>query len=223
MEININSEWDELLRNTYKTESFLKLMRFVENEYKEKSSATFPEQSLIFNALKSCPMDSIKVVVLGQDPYPTYGHANGLSFSVNDNVSPLPKSLKNIFKELASDLSAPERTNGNLEDWASQGVLLLNNVLTVSEGMAGSHFDLGWEEFTSEIISIINDQLDGVVFILWGVKAQKKGASVNHEKHLVIKSPHPSPLSSYRGFFGSRPFSKVNNYLIKKSKIPIVW
>lgn len=223
MEININSEWNELLSDTFRTKSFLKLMRFVENEYKASSATTFPEQHLIFKALKSCPLNSIKVVVLGQDPYPTKGHANGLSFSVNDNVSPLPKSLKNIFKELASDLSLLERTKGNLEDWANQGVLLLNNVLTVSEGDAGSHFKKGWEEFTSEVISIINEKLDGVVFILWGAKAQKKGANVSLEKHLVIKSPHPSPLSSYRGFFGSKPFSRTNNYLIQKSKTPIVW
>ena len=223
MEININSDWSDLLSKVYKKEYFLDLMKFLDVEYSKNAATTFPDRKLLFNALNSCPLIDVKVVVLGQDPYPTKGHANGLCFSVNGNVSPLPKSLKNIFKELSSDLSLAERTNGNLEDWASQGVLLLNNVLTVHEGEAGSHFNKGWEKLTSDIIEIINEKLDGVVFILWGAKAQKKGADLNTQRHLVIKSPHPSPLSSYRGFFGSKPFSKTNEFLLSRGKQPIIW
>tara|TARA_B110000285_G_scaffold217553_1_gene266036 strand:+ start:6827 stop:7498 length:672 start_codon:yes stop_codon:yes gene_type:complete len=223
MEININSDWSELLSEVYKKEYFLNLMKFLDVEYSKNGSTTFPDRKLLFNALNSCPLSDVKVVILGQDPYPTKDHANGLCFSVNGNVSPLPKSLKNIFKELSSDLSLPERTNGNLEDWASQGVLLLNNVLTVHEGEAGSHFDKGWEELTSDIIDIINKKMDGVVFILWGAKAQKKGVNIDIQRHFIIKSPHPSPLSSYRGFFGSKPFSRTNEFLQAVGEQPIIW
>ena len=143
MEIDINSDWSNLLAKTYKKKYFLNLLKFLEVEYSKNRLTTFPDQKLLFNALNSCSLNDVKVVILGQDPYPTRGHANGLSFSVNENVSPLPKSLKNIFKELSSDLLMPERTNGNLEDWANQGVLLLNNVMSVREGEAGSHFNNG--------------------------------------------------------------------------------
>lgn len=223
MEFIINPEWDNLLSEWYKTDSFKKMMSFVNMEYKIHPNSTFPEKSLIFKSLSCSSIADIKVVIIGQDPYPTKGHANGLSFSVNSDVSPLPKSLKNIFKELSSDLLKEERKNGNLNDWARQGVLLLNNVLTVHEGEAGSHFNQGWEEFTSEIIQILNKEHDELVFILWGAKAQKKCDKLSEKKHLIIKSPHPSPLSSYRGFFGSKPFSKVNSYLISKGKEPINW
>ncbi|MCO4814944.1 MAG: uracil-DNA glycosylase [Flavobacteriales bacterium] len=223
MEIDINSDWSNLLAKTYKKKYFLNLLKFLEVEYSKNRLTTFPDQKLLFNALNSCSLNDVKVVILGQDPYPTRGHANGLSFSVNENVSPLPKSLKNIFKELSSDLLMPERTNGNLEDWANQGVLLLNNVMSVREGEAGSHFNNGWEEFTSDVIEIINEQLDGVVFILWGTKAQIKAVGVNLDKHLIIKSSHPSPLSSYRGFFGSKPFSRTNDFLKSVGKQPIIW
>ena len=223
MEIDINSDWSNLLAKTYKKKYFLNLLKFLEVEYSKNKHITFPDRKLLFNALNSCSLNDVKVVILGQDPYPTRGHANGLSFSVNENVSPLPKSLKNIFKELSSDLLMPERTNGNLEDWANQGVLLLNNVMSVREGEAGSHFNNGWEEFTSDVIEIINEQLDGVVFILWGTKAQIKAVGVNLDKHLIIKSSHPSPLSSYRGFFGSKPFSRTNDFLKSVGKQPIIW
>jgi len=223
MEIKINSDWYSLLSEVFEKEAFIGLMKFVEAEYLINPIETFPEKDLIFRALNSCRLEDVKVVILGQDPYPTKGHANGLSFSVNNNVLPLPKSLKNIFKELASDLEVPERTIGNLEDWASQGVLLLNNVLTVHEGDAGSHSNNGWEQFTNEVVNVINQKMDNVVFILWGAKAQKKGISLNDKRHLVIKSPHPSPLSSYRGFFGSKPFSQANNYLKENNKKPIIW
>ena len=223
MEIKINSDWVELLSEVFKKKYFLNLMDFLEIEYFKNELTTFPDDKLLFNALNSCPLGDVKVVILGQDPYPTKGHANGLCFSVNGNVSPLPKSLKNIFKELSSDLSVPERTDGDLKDWAGQGVLLLNNVLSVHEGDAGSHFNKGWEELTSDIIDIINDKLDGVVFILWGAKAQKKGVNIDTQKHLIIKSPHPSPLSSYRGFFDSKPFSRANEFLEKVGKQPIIW
>ena len=223
MEIKINSDWYNLLSEVFEKEYFIELMNFVDLEYKKNPSSTFPEKELIFKAMSSCNLTDVKVVVLGQDPYPTKGHGNGLSFSVNSDVFPLPKSLKNIFKELAADLKTPLRESGNLEDWAKQGVLLLNNVLTVHEGEAGSHSNKGWEEFTSDVINLINKNLNNVVFILWGAKAQKKCAVVDSLRHFIIQSPHPSPLSSYRGFFGSKPFSQTNNYLKENNKTPIIW
>lgn len=168
--------------------------------------------------------EDVKVVILGQDPYPTAGHANGLAFSVNACIQPLPKSLKNIYKELEDDLgSAYKRTSGSLRDWSMQGVLLLNTVLTVNEGDAGSHQGIGWEALTDEAIETLSDKRENIVFILWGKKAQTKIPLIDTNKHLVIQSPHPSPLSAYRGFFGSKPFSQTNDYLYKNRKVVIDW
>jgi uracil-DNA glycosylase len=182
----------------------------------------YPEGPHIFHALDSFPLDKTKVVILGQDPYHGMGQAHGLAFSVKRGVSP-PPSLVNIFKELQSDLGVPAPKHGNLESWAKQGVLLLNTVLSVEEGRAGSHQHLGWENFTDKIIQIINQELKNVVFILWGNHAQKKIKMINTDLHHTILSPHPSPLSCYRGFFGSRPFSRANAYLISKGISPVDW
>ena len=161
-------------------------------------------------------------MILGQDPYPTPGHAHGLCFSVMPEVKPIPKSLVNIYKELEADLGIVN-TNGNLQPWADQGVLLLNSVLTVEAGKANSHQGQGWEQLTDRIIEVLNEQTSPIVFVLWGAYAQKKGRIVDNPQHLVLRSPHPSPLSSYRGFFGSQPFSKVNIFLIENGKEPINW
>lgn len=173
-------------------------------------------------AFDETPFDDVKVIILGQDPYPTAGHANGLAFSVNACVEPLPKSLKNIFKELQADLGI-HKTCGSLAGWAKQGVLLLNTILTVNEGDAGSHTGKGWETLTFEAIQRLSDDRENIVFILWGKKAQLYAANVDETKHLIIKAPHPSPLSAYRGFFGSKPFSKTNTYLIQHQIQKIDW
>ena len=198
------------------------LKTFLLNE-KQKGKTILPPASLWFNALNSTPFDKVKVVILGQDPYPTAGHAHGLCFSVLPEVKPLPKSLLNINKELQSDLSIDNNHNGYLQSWADQGVLLLNAVLTVEQGNANAHQGKGWEEFTDAIIQSINQQKEHVVFILWGAYAQKKGVHIDASKHHIIKSAHPSPLSAYRGFFGSKPFSETNQYLQKCGEDPINW
>ena len=182
-----------------------------------------PRASLWFNALNSTPLTQVKVVILGQDPYPTIGHSHGLCFSVLPNVKPLPKSLLNINKELFDDLGIDNFHTGYLQPWAKQGVLLLNAVLTVEASKSNSHQGRGWEIFTDKIIKIINRECENVVFILWGSYAQKKGFAIDSTKHLIIKSPHPSPLSAYRGFFGSKPFSKTNSYLKINNKSIINW
>jgi uracil-DNA glycosylase len=180
----------------------------------------FPPQDDMFNALALTSFDETKVVILGQDPYPTKGHANGLAFSVNPGV-PLPRSLKNIFKELQSDTNE-YRSNGDLTDWATQGVLLLNTSLSVVEGKPGSHSDIGWAALTQQIIRELNEKKENVVFILWGKHAREKGASIDRNKHCVIESAHPSPLS-VREFYGSKPFSKANAYLTQHNLKPIKW
>lgn len=190
---------------------------------KEQGKIILPKGSLWFNALNSTPLDQVKVVILGQDPYPTIGHAHGLCFSVLPEVKPLPKSLQNINQELFNDLGINNGHIGYLQPWADQGVLLLNAVLTVEAGKSNAHQGRGWERFTDKVIEIINRECDHVVFILWGSYAQKKGAAIDSRGHLIIKSPHPSPLSAYRGFFGSRPFSRTNAYLIQNGKQPIDW
>ena len=167
--------------------------------------------------------EEVRVVILGQDPYPTPGHAHGLSFSVEEDVRPLPRSLNNIFKELESDLGLAKPDNGNLEHWARQGVMLLNSTLTVEAGNAGSHAKYGWSELTDETIRHISDQCQHVVFILWGGHARKKKDLIDASRHLVIESAHPSPLSASRGFFGSRPFSRTNAYLTEQGRAPILW
>jgi uracil-DNA glycosylase len=177
---------------------------------------------MIFNALNSTPLDSVKVVILGQDPYHGPGQAHGLSFSVPRGV-PVPPSLQNIYKELESDLGLMPPAHGDLSSWARQGVLLLNAVLTVEAHKAGSHQGQGWEQFTDRVVSVINDTKDGVVFMLWGSYAQKKGAVIDRSRHLVLTAPHPSPLSAYRGFLGCLHFSQCNEYLQSQGTAPIDW
>lgn len=184
--------------------------------------SVLPEVSNIMRALDKTPLDSVKVCILGQDPYPTKGHANGLAFSVNKNVSPLPKSLQNIYKELYTDVGVT-RCSGDLTDWAEQGVLLLNTTLTVIEGEANSHSNIGWSKLTDEVVKTLSKNKEGLVFILWGKQAQAKEYMIDAAKHLVLKSAHPSPLSAYRGFFGSKPFSKTNDYLKGRRNTPIDW
>ena len=181
-----------------------------------------PEQENWFNALSSTSPEQVKVVILGQDPYPTPGHAHGLCFSVSADVKPLPKSLINIYKELESDTGITN-AHGNLQSWANQGVLLLNSVLTVNSGQANAHQGKGWETFTDKIISTLNDSDHAIVFVLWGAYAQKKGAVIDEHKHRVIRSPHPSPLSAYRGFYGSKPFSQINTFLREHGQTEIDW
>jgi uracil-DNA glycosylase len=182
-----------------------------------------PPAPLRFNALNSTPFNEVKVVILGQDPYPTVGHAHGLCFSAMPDVKPLPKSLMNINKELLEDLAVDNAHTAYLQPWAEQGVLLLNAVLTVEAGNANAHQGKGWETFTDAIIAALNEQTESVVFILWGAYAQKKASFIDSDRHLVIKSAHPSPLSAYRGFYGSKPFSKTNDYLVSHGKTAINW
>lgn len=182
----------------------------------------YPEVYHILRAFDETKFDNVKVVILGQDPYPTAGHADGLAFSVNSHLDKLPKSLQNIFKELESDVGIT-KTNGNLLNWARQGVLLLNTILTVEEGKPKSHEGIGWEALSDEAIHKLSQKRENIVFILWGKKAQQKEHMIDTSKHLIIKSPHPSPLSARRGFFGSKPFSQANDYLKKHGIKPIDW
>ena len=190
------------------------------NEYGKRT--VYPPARLIFNAFDNCPFDEVKVLIVGQDPYHQPGQAHGLCFSVNDGVQ-LPPSLVNIYQEIANDLGKPMPASGNLERWARQGVLLLNATLTVQANRAGSHQGKGWEEYTDAAIHQLATKRDHLVFILWGAYAQRKGASIDTRRHLVLKSPHPSPLSAHRGFFGNKHFSKTNDYLIAHGKTPIDW
>ena len=219
--IQLENGWKNALSETFKSQEMLQLKDFLRRE-KDHSKVILPHSSLWFNALNSTPMDQVKVVILGQDPYPTPGHAHGLCFSVLADVKPIPKSLINIYKELYDDLGI-SRQNGHLQSWAEQGVLLLNSVLTVESGQANSHQGQGWEYFTDAIIQILNNVSRPIVFILWGSYAQKKGAIIDSNKHYVLRSPHPSPLSAYRGFFGSKPFSKTNTFLQNNSQSEINW
>jgi len=218
--IKLEPSWLETLKDEFNKPYMLDLKAFLVEE-KRKGKKILPKGSLWFNALNSTPLNRVKVVILGQDPYPTIGHSHGLCFSVLPDVKPLPKSLLNIDKELFDDLGIDNFHTGYLQPWVNQGVLLLNAVLTVEAGKSNSHQGRGWEIFTDKIIEIINSRCENVVFILWGSYAQKKGVSIDTNRHLIIKSPHPSPLSAYRGFFGSRPFSRTNNFLASKN-IPII-
>jgi uracil-DNA glycosylase len=197
------------------------LKAFLRQE-KDNGKVIFPHSSLWFNAINTTPLDKVKVVILGQDPYPTPGHAHGLCFSVMPEVRPLPKSLINIYKELEDDLGIVNRS-GYLQSWAEQGVLLLNSVLTVERGKPNSHQGKGWEQFTDKVISVVNQLQRPIVFVLWGAYAQKKGAMIDAAQHLIIRAPHPSPLSAHRGFFGSRPFSKINVFLQQSGTQEIDW
>ncbi|MBP5982330.1 MAG: uracil-DNA glycosylase [Fluviicola sp.] len=223
MDKRIPVSWSHALKDRLDLVQFHQLMDFVNEAYAQAPNAIFPPKNEIFRALELCPFDQVKVVILGQDPYPTKGHAHGLCFSCDASVYPLPKSLQNIFKELASDLTCSPPSSGDLSHWAEQGVLLLNNCLSVQEGHPLSHANKGWEEFTDTLIQVINEQLSDVVFVLWGKPAQQKAQNVDNKKHAVLIAPHPSPLSAYRGFFGSKPFSTVNSLLEKSGNSPINW
>ena len=204
----------------FEKDYFVRLTNFVRQEY--QTTTVYPPGRLIFNAFNLCPFDQVKVVIIGQDPYHGPGQAHGLCFSVNDGV-PFPPSLQNIFKEIQSDLGTPIPTTGNLTRWANQGVLMLNATLTVRAHQAASHQRQGWEEFTDAAIRILAEERENLVFILWGAYAQKKGAFIDRNKHLVLASAHPSPLSAYNGFFGNKHFSRANEYLIAHGQQPIQW
>ncbi len=221
-DIKLDDSWLEQIGNEFDKPYMQSLKQFL-LEQKQQNKTILPPASLWFNALNSMPFDKLKVVILGQDPYPTQGHAHGLCFSVMPDVKPLPKSLLNINKELMDDLGIDNSHSGYLQSWADQGVLLLNAVLTVERSNANSHQGKGWEIFTDAIIQAINQQKEKIVFILWGAYAQKKGVHIDTSKHHIIKSAHPSPLSAYRGFFGSKPFSKTNQYLQAAGLEPINW
>ena len=215
----INKKWDIVLKDEFKKEYFRRLGIFVKQEYKTKT--IFPPYQNIFDALRFTDYDEVKVVILGQDPYHGLGEAHGLSFSVRNGVK-MPPSLLNIFKELYSDLGI-KRTATDLTDWANQGVLLLNSIMTVEKDKPLSHKDKGWEIFTDTVISKLNERNDPVIFVLWGSFARSKKELITNKSHIIIESVHPSPLSASRGFFGSKPFSKINNYLNKMGKDKINW
>jgi len=220
MKVNIENSWHNLFKNEFEKEYFSNLVNFVINEY--KTQTIYPPGNLIFNAFNKCSFNDVKVVIIGQDPYHGDNQAHGLSFSVPENIK-IPPSLKNIFKELHSDLSLKIPTSGNLIKWTKQGVLLLNSILTVRRGVPGSHKMKGWELFTDLVIDLISKNKKNIVFILWGAYAYKKGAHIDRNKHLVIESAHPSPFSANKGFFGSKPFSKTNEYLRFHKKKEINW
>lgn len=215
----INKKWDVILQDEMKKDYFRNLGIFVKNEYKTKM--IFPPYENIFDALRFTDYDDVKVVILGQDPYHGLGEAHGLSFSVRENVK-MPPSLQNMFKELYSDLGI-KRTKSDLTDWAKEGVLLLNSIMTVVKDRPLSHKDKGWEIFTDTVISKLNDREDPVIFVLWGSFARSKKELITNSRHKIIESVHPSPLSANRGFFGSKPYSKVNNYLKQMNKEEIKW
>lgn len=220
MDVRIEQGWKKALAEEWDKNYFLQLTDFVKKEYAHKQ--IFPPGNKIFAAFDSCPYDRVRVVIIGQDPYHDIGQANGLCFSVNPGVA-LPRSLVNIFKEIQDDIGAPMPPNGDLSRWAEQGVLLLNATLTVEAHKAGSHQGKGWEEFTDAVIRKLADEKEGLVFVLWGAYAGRKGEYIDSKKHMVLKSAHPSPLSASRGFFGNHHFSLINDYLIRKGEQPIVW
>ena len=220
MKVNIEKSWHNLLENEFKKEYFLNLADFVISEY--KSQIIYPPKNLIFNGFNQCSFNDVNVVIIGQDPYHGDGQAHGLSFSVPNKIK-IPPSLQNILKELYSDLSIEIQNKGNLTKWSQQGVLLLNSILTVRRGVPGSHRMIGWEIFTDRVINLISQNKKNIVFILWGVYAQKKGKYIDRNNHLVIESAHPSPFSVNKGFFGSKPFSKTNDYLRFHKKKEINW
>lgn len=219
--IKLDPSWKAVLEDQFALPHMVELKAFLKAEA-DAGKKIYPAAKDIFTALDACPFDQVKVVILGQDPYHGPGQAHGLCFSVQKGVA-IPPSLMNIYKELATDVGVQNPGHGHLISWAKQGVLLLNNVLTVEDGKAGSHHGRGWELFTDRIVEVLNEKKQNLVFILWGSPAQKKAAKVDGRKHCLIKSVHPSPLSSYRGFFGSKPFSQANAYLQKHNLTPIDW
>ena len=220
MDVKIEESWKKQLQEEFDQPYFNQLTEFVKSEY--ATQTVYPPAKLIFNAFEQCPFDKVKVVILGQDPYHGPGQAHGLCFSVNDGVD-FPPSLRNIFKEVQADTGAPIPTTGNLERWAKQGVLLLNATLTVRAHEAGSHQKKGWEKFTDKTIHAVAERLENAVFILWGNYAISKSEFIDAQKHLILKSVHPSPLSASRGFFGNKQFSTANQYLTEHGKEPIRW
>lgn len=220
MKVKIEESWEKVLQPDFDKPYFKELTDFVRSEY--AATTIYPPASLIFNAFNLCPFDKVKVVIIGQDPYHGPGQAHGLCFSVNDGVQ-FPPSLQNIFKEIKSDLDIPIPTSGNLTRWAEQGVLLLNATLTVRAHNAGSHQKKGWETFTDSVIRILAEQKENLVFILWGAYAQKKGAFIDNNRHLILSSAHPSPLSAYNGFFGNHHFSLTNKWLTEHNLKAINW
>lgn len=220
MQPQLHESWLKNLYGEFQLEYMQELKAFLQQQ-KQLKKIIFPPGRFIFNALNSTPLDRVKVVILGQDPYHGPGQAHGLSFSVPEGVK-TPPSLVNVFKEIESDLGI-KNTTGHLQSWADQGVLLLNSVLTVEMANAASHQGKGWERFTDKIIEVINHNCEHVVFLLWGSYAQKKGTHINEQKHLILKAPHPSPLSAHRGFFGCQHFSKCNGYLKQQGSEPINW
>lgn len=221
-DIQLETGWLTQLQPAFEQPYMQQLKLFLSAE-KQQGKTILPKGSEWFNAFNATPFDQVRVVILGQDPYPTIGHAHGLCFSVQSDVKPLPKSLLNINKELLDDLGVDNHHTGNLLPWAAQGVLLLNAVLTVEAGNANSHQGKGWETLTDAAIRALNDHHDHLIFLLWGSYAQKKGAIIDRQKHTVIQSVHPSPLSAYRGFFGSKPFSQINTDLQQHGLVPINW
>ena len=220
MDVKIAPSWKERLQDEFEKDYFRHLVHFVKDEYSKYK--VFPPGRQIFSAFDHCNFDDVKVVIIGQDPYHGPGQANGLCFSVNDGIR-LPPSLQNIYKEIEDDLGKKMPASGNLERWANQGVLLLNATLTVRANRPGSHQNKGWEQFTDAAIKKISDEKEGVVFLLWGSYAQRKGAIIDRSKHKVLESAHPSPFAANRGFFGCRHFSKTNEYLKERGLEPIDW
>ena len=216
----INNDWDIILKDEFQKKSFKKLMQIITNE--RKGYAVFPSEDKVFTSFKLSSFSKTKIVIIGQDPYHGKGQAHGLSFSVPNGVK-TPPSLCNIFKELHADLNIPISSNGGLIPWAEQGILLLNTTLTVREKEAGSHQNLGWEDFTDAVISKLSSKKNGLIFMLWGAFAQKKTSLINDKEHHVLKASHPSPLSAYRGFLGCKHFSKTNEILIQNNQKPINW
>ncbi|MBR5962891.1 MAG: uracil-DNA glycosylase [Bacteroidaceae bacterium] len=220
MNVRIHPSWQAVLQEEFDKDYFVRLTDFVRQEYAR--TTIYPPARQIFSAFDHCPFDKVRVVIIGQDPYHEPGQANGLCFSVAPGVQ-MPPSLVNIFKEIQNDLGKPFPANGDLTRWADQGVLLLNATLTVQEHYAGSHQRRGWEEFTDAVIRLLDSRREHLVFILWGAYAQKKGAFIDRTRHLVLQSPHPSPLSAHQGFFGNHHFSLANRYLTENGMEPIDW
>ena len=220
MDVKIAADWKALLQPEFDKPYFDQLTRFVRTEY--ATQKIFPAGRNIFRAFDKCPFDRLKVVIIGQDPYHGDGQANGLCFSVNDGVA-FPPSLQNIFQEIRDDVGIPVPESGNLDRWAEQGVLLLNSVLTVRAHQAASHAGHGWEQFTDAVVRLIAERKQGIVYMLWGNYAQRKGQIADPTRNLILRSVHPSPLSAYRGFFGCRHFSQANAYLQSIGKTPIMW
>ncbi len=220
MDVKIEQSWKEQLQDEFSKPYFKELTDFVRDEY--TTQRVFPPAKDIFKAFDLCPFDKVKVIIVGQDPYHEPNQAHGLCFSVKDNVR-IPPSLVNIFQEIHNDLGKPIPKSGNLERWSRQGVFLLNATLTVRAHKAGSHQHKGWEDFTDAVIQKLADSHKNLVFILWGAYAQRKVENIDANRHLILRSPHPSPLSAYRGFFGNKHFSKTNDYLIAHGQEPIDW